>query len=272
MKDFLEGLAALLNVKAEEVSELFDADGKPKEGTDLLTTARSWVKTRTDDVYKSAERKTANRFENFVKSKGFESDAQGVDLLEAYYESLKSHGDGKGGEWEKKYNDLFPKVEKLQAALTEKDAAIQAAIKQGERKEVAARLMSDVRKTLGDKWAGTEDHFQILMKNFDVNRIRYENGQPVILDESGEIAKDELHRPISFADEAKKMGSLIGGFHVVPPGKDGPPPPTGKGAPPQKVSLPDGMTDREFLNLYGAEKDPAKRLEIMNARIAQTEK
>ena len=271
-KTFLEGLAALVNVKPEEVADLFVTEGqetKLKDGVNLLNVTSGWVKTRLDDVYKAAQRKTASSFESAIKSKGFESDKQGVELLDAYLETVKSKpGGGDPSEWEKKYNDLAPKVENLQKALQAKDVEIQKAVKDGQRREVQARLITDVRKALGDKWAGSEDHFGILMNNFNIDRIRYDNGVPVLLDESGEVAKDDLHRPIAFDDRVKHYGNLIGGFHAVDPKKDGAPPPKGGSGASGGVKLPADITSRQFTEMYAA-ASAEEKAGLLEARKAQ---
>ena len=273
MKDLFVGLASPLNIKAEEVSEMFDTEGNLKEGVDPVATFTKAIKTRLDDVYKAAERKTSNRFESWVKAQGVESDLQGTDLLEHFYESVKGKpsepSKGDGGEWEKKYNDLLPKVETLQSTLKEKELAIEQAIKDGQKREVSARLTTDVRKALGEKWAGNEDHFNILMKNFNTDRIKYDNGVPVLLDDSGEPIKDDYHQPIPFAEHAKKLGSLIGGFHAADPNKGGPPPPVNAGGTGSTFTLPKGISNREFNEMLDMEKDPAKKKSMVEARIAQ---
>jgi len=278
-KETLEGLAALVNVKAEDVAELYEGDGediKLKEGVNPLEITSGWIKTRLDDVYKAAQRKTAAKFENFVQSQGFESEAQGVELLQQYVESIKAKpGDGGGGdpgEWEQKYQALESSHAKALEAIKQKEAEVEQAIKEGQRREVAARFQMDVRKALGDKWAGSEDHFGILINNFNLDRIKYDNGKPVLLDESGEVLKDELHRPIEFADMVKKYGGLIGGFHAVDPGKGGPPASGGNGnSGGGSVKIPSGTTEKEFRSMLTNERDPAKRKALLDARIAQIE-
>lgn len=275
-KVFLEGLAALVNVKAEDVAELYVTEGeetKLKDGINPLEVVKGWVKTRLDDTYRASQRKTATHFENAIKSKGFESDLQGVELLDAYLESLKTEP-GKGGdpsEWEKKYQSLETSHNKALEQLKQKDAEIQKAIKDGQRREVVARFKTDVRKSLGEKWAGSEDHFDILINNFNLSRIRYDGDTPVLLDESGEPLKDDLHRPVSFADQVKKYGSLIGGFHKVDPNLNGPPRPKGGGGGKEGITLPKGLSTRDYNAMLDAERDPEKRKLIVAARIEQLE-
>lgn len=270
MKDFMEGLASLLNIKPEEVSEMFDTEGKLKEDVKPLEKFSNGVKNRLDDVYKAAQRKTSQNFESWVKSQGFKSDSQGVDLLAEFYESVKSTTSDpeSGGEWESKYNDLLPKVENLQSAIKEKEAAIEKAILDGQRREVSARLRTDVKSALGKNWAGSDQHLAILMQSFNVDSIRYDKGVPVMLDETGEPIKDELHRPISFADRTKELGTLIGGFHAVDPNKGAPPAPTTSGAG-QSFQLQKGLTNREYNEIYDSTKDPVQRKKLAEARIAQ---
>ena len=277
-KDFLEGLAALVNVKAEDVAELYVTEGeetKLKEDVNPLEVVKSWVKTRLDDTWKASQRKTATQFENAIKSNGFDSDLQGVELLNAFLEDVKAKP-GEGGEgnnpseWEKKYQSLEASHTKALEQLKSKDAEIQKAIKEGHRREVAAKFENDVRETLGDKWAGSKDHLKILMNNFDLSRVKYDGDTPVLLDESGEPLKDELHRPIVFADQVKHYGTLIGGFHKIDPNKGGPPRSEGGGGnSDEAITLRKGMTTREYNALYDSTKDPEKRKQLAEARVKQ---
>lgn len=273
-KAFLEGLASLVNVKAEDVAELFVTEGeetKLKDGVNPLEVAESWIKTRLNDTYKAAERKTATRFESWVKDQGFESDAQGTDLLAAFVETVKTKPaeGGKASEWEKKYNDLAPKVEGLQKKIQEVEAEKVKAIQDANRKIVTARLRNDVRSALGEKWAGKDDHLNILMNNFNPDRIQYDGDTPVLLDEKGERMIDELHRPINFSDRVKQLGELIGGYHAVNPGQGGPPPPNGGGGNGSGIKLKADMTADDFNSLLLKTKDPDQRKALIQARKEQ---
>lgn len=277
MKDFLEGLASLLNVRAEDVAELFVTEGeetKLKEDIKPLNVVKGWVKTRVNDTYKAGHRKGAEAIESVIKQKGFDSDLQGVELLNAYLETLKvepSNGNQNASEWEKKYNDLLPKVEAFDSQIAELKANHANELKQKDIAVVKSRLRSDVRSSLGKMWAGDDEHLEIVLNNFPVDQIRYEGNQPVLLNASGEVLVDDLHRPIGFDDRVKKLGGLIGGFHQVDPNKGGPPPPSGQGGSGQKYTLPSGITQREYNALYDQEKDPVKRKQMAEARIAQLE-
>ena len=273
MKDLLVGLASPLNIKAEEVSEMFDTEGSLKEGVDPVATFTKAIKTRLDDVYKAAERKTSNRFESWVKSQGVESDLQGTELLEHYFESVKGKpgepGKGDGGEWEKKYSTLEASHKKALEQLILKDQELEKERKLGHVKQVEARLQSDARTFLGKQWAGSEDHFSELIKGYNPERIRYEGEVPFLLDDNGEILKDELHRPIRLDDDIKRRGKLIGGFHAADPNKGGPPPPANAGGTGSTFTLPKGISNREFNEMLDMEKDPVKKKSMVEARIAQ---
>lgn len=275
MKEFLEGLAALLNVKAEDVADLFVTEGeetKLKDGLNELDVVKDWVKTRVNDTYKAGHRKGAAGMESVIKSKGFDSDLQGAELLNAYLDTLTVEPSEKGSEWENKYRSLEASHKKALEQLEAKDAEIAAKEKEGFTRETKARFSSDARKFLGDRWAGNEDHFNEIIARYDPQRIRYENEIPFLLDEKGDYAVDDLHVRIRLDEDIKRRGKLIGGFHEVDPSKGSPPPPSGQGGNGTKtVTLPGGMTDREFMNLYNSENNPSKRKAMMEARTKQIE-
>ena len=275
MKDFLEGLASLLNVRAEDVAELFVTEGeetKLKDDIKPLNVVKGWVKTRVNDTYKAGHRKGAEAIESVIKQKGFDSDLQGVELLNAYLETLKvepSSGNQNASEWEKKYNDLLPKVEAFDSQIAELKANHANELKQKDIAVVKSRLRGDIVSALGNKWAGNDQHLGILLNNFPVDRIKYEGDKITLLNEAGEVLVDDLHRPVAFADRVKELGGLIGGFHKVDPNKGGPPPPSGQGGSGQKYTLPANITNREFNQLLDNTKDPVKKKEILEARQAQ---
>lgn len=277
-KEFLEGVAPLLQIKAEDVAGLFVTEGeetKLKEGVDPLKTVSDWVKTRLDDVYKAAQRKTATRFEDAVKQKGFESDLQGVELLNAYLETLKDkpgNGGGDVSEWEKKYNDLFPKVEAFETQISTLKGDYEQKLKARDQAVVQSRLRGDVRSALGNKWAGTDQHLDILLNSFSVDRIRYDGNTPILLDQSGEPLLDELHRPVQFGDHVKGLGELIGGFHAVDAGKGSPPPPNGGSGAHSGITLPSNLSQKDYNEMLDRERDPVKRKQLVEARIAQLDK
>ena len=172
MKDFLEGLAALLNVKAEDVAELFVTEGeetKLKDDLKPLEVVKQWVKTRVDDTYKAGHRKGASGMEKVIKQKGFDSDLQGVELLNAYLETLKvepNNGNKNASEWEKKYNDLLPKVEAFDSQIAELKANHANELKQKDVAVVKSRLRGDIVSALGNKWAGNDQHLGVLLNKF----------------------------------------------------------------------------------------------------------
>lgn len=276
-KEFLEGLASLLNQPAEEVSNLFEAgeqegELKPKPKDEILNAVKSWVKTRTDDVYKAAQRKTAGGFESWVKSQGFESEKQGTDLLADFAEHLKSNA--KPGQDDAKVNKLTETITNLQKALAEKDSAIEAARLEAQKQVVGARLRGDVMSALGTKWAGTDKHLKLIMSQFDPARVKYDgDGEPTLLNADGEPLTDELMRPVKFSDYVTELGKLTGGYHAADPDKgsgNGGGSGSGSGGN-GGVKLPKDMSAWDFQRLLSETTDPEKRSALLKARAEQVQ-
>lgn len=272
-KDFLEGLAGLLNQPAEEVSNLFEAgeqegEFKAKPKDEILNAVKSWVKTRTDDVYKAAQRKTATGFEGWIKSQGFESDKQGTDLLAEFAENLKANA--KPGDDDVKVKKLTETITNLQKALEGKDDEVKAARLDAQKQIVTHRLKGDVMQALGPKWAGTDEHLTLIMSQFDPSRVRYDGDTPTLLGTDGEPMTDDLMRPVKFADYVTKLGKLTGGFHAADPntgsGNAGGTGGSGTGG---GVKLPANMDSWQFKELLDKTTDPEKRKALLKARAEQ---
>lgn len=264
----MEGLAGLLNQPAD-VNDLYEGDNL-KEGVDPMEVVKGWYKTRLDDFSRQSTAREWKKLEKWVKAQGFESDLQGTDLLSAFADYVKgtagkSTGDQKA---EKKIQELEAAITNLQTALAAKEDEVKTAAAAAQRQIVSARLRGAIRDALGSKWAGTEDHFNILASQFNPDQIRIEpNGALTLLNDNGEPLTDEYHRPIQFGERVQKVGALIGGFHAVDPGKGSPPagsPGNAAGAG-SGITLAAGITGLEFQQMLGKEQDPEKRAKLIHA-------
>ena len=276
MKEYLEAVAQLLGVnqKSETYSEMFEEDGKVKEGIVFKDVAKKLFKNRLDDVHMAGARSKAEQFEGWIKrQEGFKSEAIGEKLLEEYTAKLKAEQKAApptdDSEWKKKYDSLAPQITLLQEQMTAKEREFQAKEEKRKAELTAARLSSDARKVLGSSWSGDDSAFGIIETVLKSSGVQYgEDGKPILTDAEGKQLLDQLHKPITFEDKVKELGASIGGFTK----KRNEQPPGGPGGPPQKTyTLQEGLSPREFNRLLDSAK-PEEREMIRAARIAQLEK
>jgi len=294
----LEDLARLTGKKALELeSEIFDVNGEEstqKEGAveaiaSLFNRKFTAIK---DENHGKGLRKAMETVEAYVKSKGFtpDGDLQGTDLIDAWAATLQKSKDGKGKELnpdELEQNQiaqewLNAKVKALKEAHDQKIGTLTEQLTQAQQKSLRSRVQREALAVLdGSQWIAGEDEptrtkrintvFQLL----DYNHLREDdNGNIVVVDDSGNVRKDATFNPVSFTDYIKDVNPF--GFHKFDPQKNSPSPtpsPGKPGAPAPKIVIRDQAHYEELKKARNQERDPAKRQtllkELNEAWVAQ---
>ena len=242
----LEDIARLTGKKAVELeSELFDANGEEvtqKEGAIQAIDAAFGQKFTAikDESHGRGLRKSMETVESWVKSKGYtpDTDVKGTDLLEAWAATLQKSEGGKGKnltaeeleqnqiaqEW------LSAKAKALKEGYETKIGALTDQLTQAQQKSLRARVQREALSVLdGSNWIAGEDaetrqkRVAAIFRLLEYDHIREdEQGNIVVVDDSGNVRKDATFNPVSFTDYVKETNPF--GFHKFDPDKKSPSP------------------------------------------------
>lgn len=294
----LEDIARLTGKKAVELeSELFDANGEEitqKEGAiQAIDAAFSQKFTAIkDESHGRGLRKSMETVESWVKSKGYtpDTDVKGTDLLEAWAATLQKSEGGKGKnltaeeleqnqiaqEW------LSAKAKALKESYETKIGVLTEQLTQAQQKSLRSRVQREALSVLdGSNWIAGEDaetrqkRVAAISRLLEYDHIREdEQGNLVVVDDSGNIRKDATFNPVSFTDYVKETNPF--GFHKFDPDKKSPSPTPQPGKPGDskpKIVIRDQAHYDQLKKAANQERDVAKRQlllkELNEAWIAQ---
>lgn len=239
--EFLEDLSRLTGRETAELeTELFESvegeELKLKEGVNIFGLVKDGRKALIErnkkerkDQYNRGLKEGAGKFEKTIRSLGeFDTDLQGVDLLNAFVEVQKSTtGDDITEEFLAKHSVanqwLNSKLAKSKEAFKAVEDDFKAKLDKITRERKAEKIDSMAFDWLEtNNWNDGEGDIKksrrsAIRRLLDYDRIAIEDGKPVLLDENGAPARDNLEHPIKWTDHLKEIGDAVGGFNKVKP-------------------------------------------------------
>jgi len=251
----LEALAARLAKDPQEfVSSLYKDDKKEELIEEsaiigLLEKALSEKITAHNQDQKNRGVKEGRKaFESWIKSKGFDSDLKGVDLLEAWHDEISQKPAEKDKDLTKEAAAKLPVVkelidERLKAAsdklqqtetefLTFKRNAQLSEIKSTAQKR-AADILEKNRVILEAEGVPKSKRLDTIFSLIDYDHLKVEGDKVVLIDNEGDVLKDDFGNPVTFENYILDKNPFQ--IRQQDPSK-GSPPPKVPGAPPASAT------------------------------------
>lgn len=253
---FLEVFATLSKMQAADLQAKF----KNTEGEDLSEDEAAGVLKEVfssrfhsfkEEVEGAATRKTLTKLEKQLKEKfGVDSQAQGIDLVNAIVESEKAKFKPTPAEvdfskWdEEKWaeQEAFRNAARKAARLHEEEAnRVKAEFEAYKNQETTRQHNQSVMSALAKKLQGMNPNGlqnaataqkkvdDFLKSNFDPKKLKFDGDELVVLDDEGNVMKDKtnLYEPIKAENLLKTL--WYDGFNTVP-AQNNPPAPNGSTA------------------------------------------
>lgn len=287
--NLIDEFAKLANLAENEVADLYtvetDEDGNEVKKIADVNEAVSKIKTgianKFSDIQKNhygrGLKEGASKFESHIKQH-FESDKQGTELLEDYLSHLESKTNSAKKELKAediKSNPAFKDLLNAEvSALKEEADRVKAELENERNKYYTEKLtdkaQSEAIKILNKlRWVQSDDPDQAekqkkaIFSLIDYSKVKLDNGQLVLVDEAGEVLKDQYHNPVSYESYIETLNPF--GTHKVNPNQKAPTVSANNSAP-SELKI---RTQDEY-NAY-VRKYPKQRLEAMRAYRAHLE-
>lgn len=229
---FWEGIANLFDIDQENAGILEGDNNDQINYTKLLTQVKNGVKAKVKEVakdkseehYSRGKKETAKEWESKIKELfGLESSTIGFDLLTEAKAAISDGGnapDNITAEELRKlpiFNEtLKEEVKKLNESFDEERNSFTqkiASLEQGELKRfaqsTALAILEAANFNFGEQETRTT-RINTINQLIDYNRLKVEGKEIIMLDEEGNPAKDDLHKPILYKDHVLKIGSAWG--------------------------------------------------------------
>lgn len=277
----LEAVASLVSKSPDELkAELFEGEG---ESIKQKATAHDYIrealggkiKSVGEDQYKRRERELKTQYERLLAEKGIDAKGRQFDEI---LEELATKATAKPADQTAPLEELLKRrdvsdylktaTEQQVAALKKQLEATTQELTQTRTEYTRTQKLTAARAALERELdaLGWDDggelrtaRLELLAKQLPVDQIKVENGQVVLLDEKGEPMRDNLHNPVPFSAWVEKVNV----FPKAPGAAPRPTAPTGTQAP--AAGTLKLASEQAGLEMLAAERDPAKRAQILRA-------
>ena len=294
MEEILKGIASAFNMEADELTGLLKNEAGEQLTGAAVTTAiseklKEEIATVTALKYKQGQGEQNAKIAKVIRAAGFQNPdkKQGPELVTAFIEFQQQQSEpGEGeGELTREKLEKNPIVKAIiadrikaqgdlmAAQQAEFDSKQKAWSKEKNDLAMIAYLPGVLEKAgviLENEQLGIkrEDRVKLALSMIPQN-VEFKNGKPVIVDEDGNPALDEMGRPLDFTKEAVKITGATFGISKIDPSKRGANPPANGGQQQQQENTIQFKDVTEFNNYMMKETDPKKRLAAQQSFKAQ---